>query len=199
MADLLIASNNQGKITEISQILSELDARLWIPKELAIDIEVEESGQTYAENATLKGLAFARASGLITMADDTGLEVQALNGAPGLHSKRIVTQKGATDADRRAVLIDRLREYPPPWLARFVCEVAIVTPEGEVHLFEGICPGEVIAEERGTRGFGYDPIFLVIERGLTMSELGLEEKNRISHRGRAVRAALPVLKTLLNR
>jgi XTP/dITP diphosphohydrolase len=154
---------------------------------------------TYAENAALKAAAFARVTGLTALADDTGLEVKALNGAPGLHSKRFSTHPGATDADRRALLIERLASYPPPWEARFFCVVAVVDPRGEVFLSEGECQGEIISEERGHNGFGYDAIFLLEGIGLTMAELDLEHKNLVSHRARAVRAAIPILKTLLNR
>jgi XTP/dITP diphosphohydrolase len=123
----------------------------------------------------------------------------ALNGAPGLHSKRFSSQPGAADADRRALLISRLASYPPPWEARFYCVVAVVDPRGEVFLSEGECQGEIIPEERGHNGFGYDAIFLLEGIGLTMAELDLENKNLVSHRARAVRAAIPRLKTLLNR
>ena len=197
--ELLIASNNHGKIVEISDLLSELAVRIVTPESLGLEFEVEESGQTYSENAALKASAYARATGLTALADDTGLEVKALNGAPGLHSKRFASHPGATDADRRALLISRLSPYPPPWEARFYCVVAVVDPRGEVFLSEGECRGEIVAEERGHNGFGYDAIFLLEGIGLTMAELDLENKNLVSHRARAVMAALPRLKTLLNR
>ena len=199
MSKLLIASNNKGKLKEMRLLLQSLDSQLVSPEELGLELEVEESGQTYAENAALKGAAFARESGLLTLADDTGLEVNALNGAPGLHSKRFSPQPGATDAHRRALLIDRLRDFSPPWEARFCCVIAVVTPSGKTHFFEGECPGEIISQERGRHGFGYDAIFLLPDVGLTMAELELERKNLVSHRARAVQAALPVLKTLLKR
>jgi XTP/dITP diphosphohydrolase len=199
MKELLIASNNRGKIAEISHLLSELSARIVTPRSLGLEFEVEESGQTYAENATLKASAYARATGLMALADDTGLEVKALDGAPGLHSKRFSSHPDATDADRRALLISRLSSYPPPWEARFYCVVAVVDPEGEAFLTEGECRGEIIPEERGQNGFGYDAIFLLEGIGFTMAELDLVNKNLISHRARAVKAAIPKLKTLLNR
>lgn len=199
MEKLLIASNNQGKIDEISHLLGELPARLVTPRALGLDFEVEESGQTYAENAALKATAYARATGLTALADDTGLEVMVLNGAPGLHSKRFSTHPDATDADRRALLITRLASYPPPWEARFYCVVAVVDPKGEVFLSEGECRGVIIADERGQNGFGYDAIFMLDGIGLTMAELDLENKNMVSHRAHAVRGAMPRLKTLLNR
>jgi XTP/dITP diphosphohydrolase len=194
---LLIASTNRGKLREFQEILSGEPYDLFLPADLGFALTVEETGMTYRENAALKARAFAQASGLITLSDDSGLEVQALGGAPGLHSARYAPQPGATDADRRAYLLENLRGKPRPWLARFVCTVAIATPQGEIFFTEGECPGEIIPEERGTHGFGYDPIFYFPERGMTMAELPPEEKNRISHRARAVRAAVPILRQLL--
>ncbi|MEW6240318.1 MAG: non-canonical purine NTP pyrophosphatase, partial [Chloroflexota bacterium] len=137
------------------------------------------------------------ASGLVSLADDSGLEVDALNGAPGLHSARYSLMQRASDTDRRAYLLHNLRGKPRPWTARFRATVAIATPRGDVELAEGICPGEIVPEERGTGGFGYDPIFLLQEMGLTMAELSMDEKNRLSHRARAVQAARPILIRLL--
>jgi len=194
---LLIASTNRGKLREFQEILAGEPYDLFLPADLGFALTVEETGLTYRENAALKARAFAQASGLITLSDDSGLEVQALGGAPGLHSARYAPQTGATDADRRAYLLENLRGKPRPWLARFVCTVAIATPQGEIFFTEGECPGEIIPEERGTHGFGYDPIFYFPERGMTMAELPPEEKNRISHRARAVRAAVPILRQLL--
>ena len=199
MKELLIASNNQGKIDEISHLLREFGTQIVTPESLGLEFDVEESGQTYAENATLKASAYASATGLTSLADDTGLEVKALDGAPGLHSKRFSTSPDATDADRRALLIARLAPYPHPWEARFYCVVAVVNPSGEIFLSEGECRGEIIPEERGQNGFGYDAIFLLEGMGLTMAELDLENKNMVSHRAHAVQGAIPRLKTLLNR
>jgi XTP/dITP diphosphohydrolase len=198
MRKLLLASTNPGKLIELQAILQDLDIEFVTPVELGIDLEVQETGETYAENAALKGRAFARLGGLLTLADDSGLEVDALDGQPGLRSHRFVPQPEATDADRRAYLIQRLQGKPPPWKAQFRCVVAITTPSGEVEFAEGICPGEIIPVERGQNGFGYDPIFLLPELGLTMAELSEEQKNRLSHRARAVMAARPILIEKLN-
>jgi XTP/dITP diphosphohydrolase len=197
--EILIASNNRGKLEEIRALLKDLPLTLIIPADIHLDLDVEERGLTYAENAALKAAAFADATGLISLADDSGLEVDALNGAPGLHSARFSPHPHATDADRRRRLLDALRECPPPWLARFRCTVAIAShdPGTEIQFTEGICEGEIIPEERGQRGFGYDPIFLIPEFGKTMAELTLEEKNRVSHRARAIFAARPRLLTML--
>jgi len=193
MKNLLLATNNIGKLREIQAILGDQEIRLLTPKEIGLQLDVVEDGETYAANAAHKALAFARASNLLSLSDDSGLEVEALNGAPGLHSARFSPKPGATDADRRALLLQHLQAHPRPWRARFHCSVALATPAGWVDIVEGNCPGEIIPVERGQNGFGYDPIFLVVERGLTMAELGLEEKNKISHRARAVRAAIPLI------
>lgn len=197
MPRLLLASNNQGKLIEIQALLGDLDLELLTPAQLGLNLIVEENGLTYADNATLKGLAFARESGLLTLADDSGLEVDALGGLPGLRSARFSAKPGATDADRRAYLLERLRDKPRPWLARFRCVIALVTAAGEIHLTEGICPGEILPGERGKNGFGYDPLFLIHNLGKTMAELSMDEKNRLSHRARAVLAARPLLVELL--
>ncbi|HVF24840.1 MAG TPA: non-canonical purine NTP pyrophosphatase, partial [Anaerolineales bacterium] len=141
---------------------------------------------------------FANASGLISLADDSGLEVDALDGAPGLYSARYSPKPKATDADRRAYLIQNLQAKPRPWTARFHATIAIAIPNGDLHLTEGICDGEIIPEERGTGGFGYDPIFLLTELGKTMAELSMDEKNRLSHRAKAVMKAKPVLSRIFS-
>lgn len=192
---LLIATNNRGKVRELRELLKDLGLELLTPDEIGLHLEVHEDGQTYAENASKKALAFAQASSLVSLADDSGLEVEALGGAPGLHSARYSPKPEASDADRRALLIQTLKAAgaPQPWRAEFHATVAVATPRGEIRLAEGRCPGVIIPEERGTGGFGYDPIFLLPELGLTMAELGMEAKNRLSHRARAVLAARPVL------
>lgn len=196
---LLIATNNQGKLKEIRAILKDLDVELVSPADLGLELEVEENGQTYAENAARKALAFSQASGLTSLADDSGLEVDALGGKPGLHSNRFgpALEEGRTDASRRAYLLEQLAGKPRPWAAKFRATVAIASPGRSVQLIEGICPGQIIPEERGSGGFGYDPTFLLDGLEKTMAELDMEEKNRLSHRGQAVRGAIPVLIDLL--
>jgi XTP/dITP diphosphohydrolase len=211
---LLIATNNKGKINELQALLQETGIALVTPAQINLDLDVLEDGQTYAENATKKALAFAQASGLISLADDSGLEVDALGGAPGLYSARYGSPDGKklTDAERRAYLIQNLQAKPRPWTARFHATVAIAIPESlwsqaarrlnsqeqvpALQLFEGFCEGEIIPEERGTGGFGYDPIFLLSELGKTMAELSMEEKNRLSHRARAVMNARRIVRNL---
>ncbi len=198
MQTLLIASSNPGKLNEFQGILQGLGVNLVLPADIGVKIKVEEDGTTYYDNALKKARAYCAASGLITIADDSGLEVDALAGAPGLHSARYSPKPGATDADRRQYLLQQLVNHPKPWSAHFHCTLIVALPDGTHHAFEGNCYGEVIPQERGEHGFGYDPIFLLPDRNLTMAELPEEEKNRISHRGRATLAALPTLKKILN-
>jgi XTP/dITP diphosphohydrolase len=190
MRSLLLATNNKGKVLEIKGLLAGLGLTLLTPADLGISLEVHENGLTYAENATKKAFAFAQASGLPSLADDSGLEVDALDGKPGLHSNRFGPQP-ATDATRRRYLLDQLRDKPRPWTARFRATVAIAAPGIEIGLAVGECEGEIVPEERGTSGFGYDPIFLLPAVERTMAELEMDEKNRLSHRARAVLNSIP--------
>ena len=192
MLQLLIATNNRGKLHELLPLLGALPLHLVTPHDLGLRLEVEETGTTYAENARLKATAFAQASGLLTLADDSGLEVDALGGAPGVYSARYAGE-GASDAERRARLIHALRAVPAPRPARFRCVIAIAQPDGAMQCFEGLCEGEIILEERGTHGFGYDPLFFLPEHGCSMAELPSAVKNQVSHRARAAQAARPFL------
>lgn len=197
MKKLLVATGNKGKVREIQALLGGMEIELITPAQIGLDLEVEENGNTYAENAALKAAAFATAANLLTMADDSGLEVQALGGQPGIRSARFSTKPGATDADRRAYLLQRLETLPRPWTARFCCAIALAAPGKEIRFAEGECQGEIIPEERGQNGFGYDPIFYIPTYQLTMAELTMEQKNRLSHRARAITASRPILEELL--
>ena len=199
MPKILIATNNRGKQAEIGALLRGLDAELVTPVDLALSLDVVEDGRTYRENAAKKAIAFAQASGLISLADDTGLEVVALDDAPGLYSARFAPVTNPTDADRRAYLLAQLRAFPRPWTARFRCVVAVASPAGEVQFSEGIFSGEIIPEARGEHGFGYDPIFYIPALGKTLAELDMAEKNKVSHRALAVLAAVPILKAAIER
>lgn len=201
MNKLLIATNNKGKIKELHELLDDMGIELVTPSQIDLDLDVIEDGLTYAENAIKKAIAFAGASKLISLADDSGLEVDALDGAPGLYSARYGSTDGAklSDAERRKFLVKNLQDKPRPWTARFHATVAIAIPNRDTHLAEGWCQGEIIPEERGTGGFGYDPIFLLPELGKTMAELSAENKNRLSHRARAVMNAKPTLKMLFSK
>lgn len=199
MQRLFLATGNPGKLSEIQSLLDDLKITLITPDMIGVSLNVEENGNSYEENASLKASAFARASGLVTLADDSGLEVDALSRLPGIRSARFSPLLNATDADRRAYLLDLLQGHSQPWKAHFHCTVAIATPQDKIYYAQGNCPGEVIPAERGTNGFGYDPIFLITEIGLTMAELSIIEKNRLSHRAKAVKAALPILLAILRK
>jgi XTP/dITP diphosphohydrolase len=206
MNKLLVATNNKGKIVELQDLLNDLNIELITPAQINLDLDVIEDGLTYAENATKKAIAFANASGLISLADDSGLEVDALDGAPGiysarygplpLNSKNLGGAGGGSDAERRKYLLSKLHDKPHPWTARFHATIAIAIPNGDIHLSVGICEGEIIPAERGAGGFGYDPIFLLPELGKTMAELTMDEKNRLSHRAKAVMNAKGILEML---
>jgi XTP/dITP diphosphohydrolase len=191
--DILLASSNKGKLLEIKDLLKDVPLNLILPASVGLYLVVEEDGKSYAENAQKKALAYCAASNLITLADDSGLEVAALGGKPGLHSARFSGKPGATDSDRRAYLLGQLKGHPRPWLAVFRSTVVIAVPDGRVFTLSGECRGEIIPHERGSHGFGYDPIFRVEGLEKTMAELSMEEKNQLSHRARAILAARPVL------
>jgi XTP/dITP diphosphohydrolase len=193
---LFVATTNPGKQREYRALLREAPAEIVFPNDLGIILEVNEDGATFRENAAKKALAFARASGLIALADDSGLEVDALDGEPGVRSSRYAGPE-ADDPRRRAFLLEKLRGAPVPRKARFVCVIAVAAPGGEVRYAEGECRGEITRAERGSNGFGYDPIFQPEGRTVTMAELSPEEKNRISHRARAAQAAVPIIRSLL--
>ncbi|MCS7220192.1 MAG: XTP/dITP diphosphatase [Anaerolineae bacterium] len=194
---LLIATRNQGKLREYRQLLANMPVEITDLDELGITEEVAETGSTFVENAVQKALTYARLSGLWTWADDSGLEVDALGGEPGVHSARFAGLE-ATDADRYGLLLQRMAHVPPGQrTARFYCVIAIATPEGHVEVAEGRCEGEIALAPRGVHGFGYDPVFYLPDHGCTMAELPLEEKNRISHRARATQAAQRILERML--
>jgi len=196
MAKLLIASGNPGKQHELRALLDIPGLVLLDPTSLNLDLQVSEKGEDYASNAELKASAYARASGMWALADDSGLEVDVLDGAPGPRSARLGAPH-LSDADRRHLILKMLHPHPQPWRARFRSVVALASPEGKIDLAEGTCSGEIITEERGTGGFGYDPIFLVLGTDRTMAELSMEEKNQLSHRARAIEALMPILRTRL--
>lgn len=201
MKKILIGTNNPGKVRELMAIFGGLPFQVLTLREAGLAMDVEETGATYAANATLKAVAFAQASGLVTVADDSGLEVDALGGGPGVYSARYAGP-GASDAERRARLLAALHDQPPPRPARFRCVIAVATPGAaapEVHLFEGVCAGEIALAGRGAGGFGYDPLFYLPEHQATMAELPEALKNQISHRARAAQAALPFLQTVFGR
>jgi XTP/dITP diphosphohydrolase len=192
---LLVATTNTGKQREFRRLLAHLPAELVMPEELGLSLEVDEPHDTYAENAAVKAAAFARAAGIPAIADDSGIEVAALDWGPGVRSARWAGEKGR-EADR---LLEALRGEADR-RARMVCVLAVAAPgEGvpaEVELFHGVVEGTVATERRGDGGFGYDPVFIV-SGGRTTAELPEGEKDRLSHRGRAVAAATRYLEEVL--
>jgi XTP/dITP diphosphohydrolase len=194
MPKLLLATNNKAKVREYKSLLQGLPFELVSLAELGINTRVNEVGESLEENARLKATTLARESQLLVLADDSGLEVDALGGEPGRLSARYAGE-GASDKDRINYLLARLKDMP--WekrSARFRCVIAIARPDGEVELCSGECHGFITLEPRGEEGFGYDPIFYLPELGKTMAELPLEVKNQVSHRGQAARQAIELLR-----
>lgn len=193
MRRLLIGTSNPGKQHELRQLLAPLPLELTTPQELMLSLHVRETGADYEANARIKAERYARASGLTALADDSGLEVQALDGRPGLYSAR-AAGPGADDHDRQEWLLEQLAGEPKPWPARFVCAAVLATPEGTIASAVGTCQGEISDQRRGDGGFGYDPLFIVEDTGQTMAELGPDVKNQVSHRARAVQELIPTLR-----
>lgn len=184
MNRIVIASNNAGKLREIRDILQPLGFTVVSQQEAGISIEVEENGETFAENAALKARAVYEALHCPVIADDSGLLVDALDGAPGVHSHRFAGE-GATDADRNAKLLELLDGVPAEKrTARFECVLCYVDAAGEPHFFSGTCEGRIGTTPAGENGFGYDPLFCVGDR--TMAQMTEEEKNQVSHRANAL-------------
>ena len=193
---LLVATHNQGKRLEYSKLLQDLPLALTHLDEIGVRDEVAETENTFAANAVLKAQYYASLTGLWTWADDSGLEVDALQGTPGVHSARYAGP-GATDQDRIEKLLRELRSHPRPWTARFHCVVAIARPATEAETCTGTLEGTITNAPRGSNGFGYDPIFFAPDHGRTLAELTTSVKNEISHRGRASKHAKELLKNLL--
>ena len=190
---LLVATGNPGKMKEVSHILDGLPFRVLSLQDLGMSMTVEETGATFAENAILKASAYCSSAGILTMADDSGLVVDALDGRPGVLSARYGGE-GLSDPQRVKLLLRELEGVP--WLkrtARFRCVIALAWPGGQVETVEGVVEGVIQYEPEGSNGFGYDPIFHLPERGCTTAQLSTSDKNRSSHRGQAVRKAADLL------
>jgi XTP/dITP diphosphohydrolase len=202
VSDLLLATANPGKQREFSRLLQDLPGRVVLPQQIGLDLDVPEPHLTYAENAAAKAVAYCRASALPALADDSGIEVAALDWGPGARSARY---GGAAVGDRATLLLELLGDAPDR-RARMICWLALAVPVGtapdgtggtpRVELFSGVMEGTIARERRGDGGFGYDPIFL-LPSGVTTAELPEGEKDLVSHRGRAVAAALPSLRELV--
>jgi XTP/dITP diphosphohydrolase len=188
---LVVATKNEGKAREVAQILADLPLDVVSLADYPDAPEVEETGSTFIENATIKAVAYAAFTGELTLADDSGLEVDALNGAPGVFSSRFAP----TTPERNAKLLDLMRDVPDgKRAARFRCAIAVATPQRDVWVTEGTVEGVIAREEKGTHGFGYDPVFYLPNLGKHMAELTPSEKNAISHRGKALSEARKLLK-----
>jgi XTP/dITP diphosphohydrolase len=194
---LLVATHNPGKAREYEALLDDLSLEVTYLDREGIDFDVEETGSSLAENALLKARTYAHASGLLTLADDSGLEVDALDGEPGVYSSRYAGP-GASDADRYRLLLRKLRDTPQEErTARFRCVTVLAWPDGTARAAEGTCEGIIAFAPRGTGGFGYDPVFYLPGHGCTMAELPAEVKNRVSHRGRAAQKTRAILREWL--
>ena len=191
---LLIATTSPGKVREYQQLLNGLDYELVSLSEVGITREVAETGATYEENALLKAREYAALSGLPTLADDSGLEVDALGGRPGVHSARYASD---SPASIRQLLAEMQNIPAGERSARFQCVIALAWPDGRTEITTGTCEGQIATEARGTNGFGFDPVFYVPESGLTMAELPEDFKNLISHRARAAQSMRPILERML--
>ena len=191
---LLLASNNGGKLREVRALLADL--RVVSPADLGIELDVEETGQTFAANAEIKARAYAAASGYIALADDSGLEVDALGGTPGVRSARYGAPH-LDDEGRYLQLLSELQSYPEPSqrIARFRCAISAISPDGRQCRAEGTCEGLIAQSPTGSNGFGYDPVFFMPNHNATMAQLDAATKNSLSHRGQALAAVIPLLKS----
>lgn len=194
MIDLVLATGNPDKVRELSHALAGLPMAVHAQAELGEWPEVEETGATLEANALLKAGTAAERTGLLCLADDTGLEVDALNGAPGVRSGRYAGEKATYTQNVDRLLAEMRRVPADRRTARFRCVIAIVEPGGRVQLVEGVSEGEILCERRGDGGFGYDPVFLVQGFGKTFAEMSLAEKQACSHRGRALAKARDLLR-----
>ena len=184
--EILLATNNSGKVTEMKKILAELNIEVYSLKDKNINVDVVEDGTTFEENSLKKAKEICEISGMITVADDSGLEVDYLNGAPGIYSARYAGEN-ATDEERYQKLLNELKDVKKEErTARFVSVISIVYPNGDFKSLRGECEGIITEEPYGNGGFGYDPVFLCPEYNKTFGELSLEEKNKISHRAKAL-------------
>ncbi len=197
MMKLILASNNMNKLREFRELVAGMDIELISQREAGCDFEVDETGTTFEENAYLKASAVTAATGCAAVADDSGLMVDALGGEPGVYSARYGPGHDATDAERYGYLLLKLGDEKNR-AARFVCCICCTLPDGTVLRSRGECEGEILSAPRGTNGFGYDPVFRPLGQQRGMAELTPEEKNAISHRGKALREFIKILKEHMN-
>ena len=197
MMKLILASTNMNKLREFRELVAGMDIELISQREAGCDFEVDETGTTFEENAYLKASAVTAATGCAAVADDSGLMVDALGGEPGVYSARYGPGHDATDAERYGYLLSKLGDEKNR-AARFVCCICCTLPDGTVLRSRGECEGEILSAPRGTNGFGYDPVFRPLGQQRGMAELTPEEKNAISHRGKALREFIKILKEHMN-
>ena len=194
---ILVATRNRGKIREIRKALKGLGLQIHALTDFPAAPEVEEDGKTFEENALKKARFYSTLFGKLTISDDSGLEVDSLMGSPGVYSARYAG-KGASDRENNRMLLREMKEIRSSKRgATFNCTIAIVSPDGREAVAEGLCRGRIGFKEIGKRGFGYDPLFILPRYGKTMAQLTLEEKNRISHRGKALRKLRKIIYTFL--
>lgn len=197
MRQLIFATGNEGKLKEIRRILEDLDVEVLSLKEAGIQVEIEENGSTFTENAIIKATEIMKLTGLLTLADDSGLEVDCLNKEPGIYSARYLGESTSYDIKNKAIL-DRMKETQVnERSARFVCAIAAVFPDGTCLNTLETMEGQIADTIAGTGGFGYDPIFYLPEYECTAAELSMDEKNKISHRGKALREMKEKLKNYI--
>jgi XTP/dITP diphosphohydrolase len=195
---ILLATHNLGKAKEIKKMLPDLPLQIFTLADLVTCPPVEETGSTFLENALLKAQAAALFSEYPVLADDSGLEVDALGGQPGVYSARFAGE-ASSDLVNNLKLLELLKDVPPEKRgARFKCALVLITPRGKIYSVEGICPGVILEELKGSGGFGYDPLFYIPQLKKTMAELGVEEKNKISHRGQAWRKMIPYITEVIS-
>ncbi len=194
MKKILFATTNQGKLKEIREILADADVEVISLKDAGIDTQVEEDGSTFEENAAIKATAFAKSSGVMTLADDSGLVIDYLDGAPGIYSSRFLGED-TPYSEKNRIIIEKLADAKDEERsARFVCAICCAFPDGRTLTTKGVIEGRIGYEIKGEHGFGYDPIFYVPELGCTTAEIPESEKNKISHRGKALTQMKELLK-----
>lgn len=191
---IILASNNKSKLREFKELVAGMDIELISQREAGCDFEVDETGETFEENAFLKADAVTKATGCIAIADDSGLVVDALGGEPGVYSARYGLGHEASDEDRNRYLLNKLGDDTTERSARFVCCICCTMPDGTVLQTRGECEGEILHAPRGENGFGYDPLFLPVGYDKSTAEMSPDEKNAISHRGRALREFMKIFK-----
>jgi len=195
---MIVATRNRGKMREVREALKGLGLRIHALSDLSNAPEIEENGKTFVENALKKARYYSKYFGKVTLADDSGLEVDSLQGLPGVYSARYAGERASSQENNRKLLREMEGVPISKRGARFRCVIAVVSPDGRELLAEGSCKGRIGFGEKGRRGFGYDPLFVLPNYGKTMAELSLEEKNRISHRGKALKKIRKIIQSFLD-